>query len=256
MALVPNWRAIGLACWFDPMLGKFTDRELARLVGTDERRIARRRKLFAIDAYSISQAIEPYRHLLGVESDVKVARASGASVRSVRDYRQAQGIAPRSLSKPRPLQKRLPIGHPVRPLLEALRLVAAEDVAAAANVPVSVVLEVCAALGIKPPAPDRSTAPAVPLENVPGPWLGFESLLGTMSSAKISRAVGVPLTVVEQRREFLGVRYQRVSKAQRYVHLFGILPNHVIAKLAGVSTARILDMRKNIAKNNLGALPR
>lgn len=52
----------------------------------------------------------------------------------------------------------------------------------------------------------------------------------------------MPFSVVEQRQAFLGVTpYQRVD---RYEHLVGVVPNNVLAKLAGVSPARIADIRK------------
>ncbi|HGM4353831.1 TPA: hypothetical protein ACKPJR_006353 [Pseudomonas aeruginosa] len=239
--MTAKWKYIGVARWYDCKLGTMYDSELSRLTGVPIKRIQSRREMFGLPPYSINQAIEPFAHMLGVMSDRYVAEKCGASVPSVRAYRQAQGIAPRSKVPTR--QQRLPLGHPVRPFKDALRLVSAEDVALAADVTVEAVLEVCAAFGIKPPRHDPS--PFVePLQDVPGPWLGYESLLSSTSSAKISRAVGVPLDVVEQRRAFLGVEYRRTAKAERFAHLFGLLPNAVVAKLAGVTTARVADMRK------------
>ncbi|MGC3713699.1 hypothetical protein ACPTJA_14370, partial [Enterococcus faecalis] len=56
---------------------------------------------------------------------------------------------------------------------------------------------------------------------------------------KISRAVGVPFAVVEQRQKFLGATpYQRVSKLARYQLLVGLIPIGLLAKLAGVSITR------------------
>lgn len=239
-----NWRAIGVACWFDPMLGKFTDRELARRVGTTEERIARRRRLFAIDAYSITQAIEPYRHLLGVESDNQVARLCGASVRSVRDYRQSQAIAPRHESRPKARQQRLPVGHPLRPYKALFGHVADDDISRVAGVDVAEVAAMREAFGYAPVEALAETTSPVALEDYHGPLLGFESLLSSMSSARISRTVGVPVAVVDQRRDFLAVPYRRTARASRYAHLFGKVPNALLAKLAGVSPARIADMRK------------
>ncbi|MHB2250834.1 hypothetical protein ACX64O_28755 (plasmid) [Pseudomonas fitomaticsae] len=242
--MTAKWKYIGVAKWYDCKLGTMYDSELARLANVPVGRIQRRRELFGLPPFSINQAIERFAHLIGFESDQSIARKCGASVPSVRAYRQAQGIAPRSKVPSR--QQRLPAGHPLRPFKDALRLVSAEDVATAAGVPVQMVLDVCAAFGIKPP---QHEPPALvePLQDVPGPWLGYESLLSTMPSARISQAVGVPLAVVDQRRAFLGVQYQRTSKAERFAHLFGLLPNATIAKLAGVSTARIADMRKSRA---------
>jgi len=66
-----------------------------------------------------------------------------------------------------------------------------------------------------------------------------------MSAANISRAVVVPFSVVEQLQAFLGFTpYQRVSRVDRYEHLVGVVPNNVLAKLAGVSPDRIADIRK------------
>ncbi len=239
--MTAKWKYIGVAKWYDCKLGTMYDSELARLADVPVGRITRRRELFGLPPFSINQAIERFAHLIGFESDQSVARKCGASVPSVRAYRQAKGIAPRSKVPSR--QQRLPAGHPLRPFKDALRLVSAEDVATAAGVPVQMVMDVCAALGIKPP---RHESPALvePLRDVPGPWLGYESLLSTMPSVRISEAVGVPLAVVDQRRAFLGVPYKRIAKAERFTHLFGLLPDATIAKLAGVSRPRIADMRK------------
>lgn len=239
-----NWRTIGAACWFDPMLGKFTDRELARRVGTTEERIARRRKLFALDAYSITQAIEPFRHLLGVESDEQVARLCGASVRSVRDYRQSQGIAPRHASRPKARQQRLPLGHPLRPYKALFGHVSDDEISRVSGVEVAEVTAMREAFGFGPVAALADPEAPARIADFHGPLLGFESLLSSMSSAKISRAVGVPVAAVDQRRDFLAVPYRRTARASRYAHLFGVVPNALLAKLAGVSPARIADMRK------------
>ena len=241
--MTAKWKYIGAAKWYDCKLGKYYDQELARLAGTTPGRIKRRRELFGIPPYSINQAIEPYAHLVGLLSDRALSEKCGASVTSIRMYREERGIGPRAKVPHR--QQRLPLGHPVRPFKDALRLVPAEDVAVAANVPLQDVLDVCAVFGIKPPKADIHPPESAPLEDVAGPLIGYESLFGKMSSAKISRAVGVPLGVIEQRRISLGLpSHERVSKADRYKHLFGLLPNAVIAKLAGLSTARIADMRK------------
>ena len=93
----PNWLRIDVARWYDCMLGKFTDRELASRVGTTEKRITARRRQFGIEAYSITQAIAPFKHLLGAESDVSIAAKCGASVKSVRQL-------PTILGHPNPAQ--------------------------------------------------------------------------------------------------------------------------------------------------------
>lgn len=85
------------------------------------------------------------------------------------------------------------------------------------------------------------------IKNCVGPWLGYESLFGTMSAAKISRAVGVPFAIVEQRQNFLGaVPYQRVSKLDRYQHLAGLISNALLAKLAGVSASRATEFSRRL----------
>ncbi len=95
-----------------------------------------------------------------------------------------------------------------------------------------------AALLPEPPKPDS-------IPNYQGSWLGYESLFGTMSAAKISRAVGVPFSVVEQRQKILDVTpYQRVSRVARYEHLLGVVSNNVLAKLAGGTPASVADIRK------------
>lgn len=183
---------IGAAEWYDSKLGKYKDQELARLVGTTPRRIKRRRELFGIPPYSINQAIEPYAHLIGVLSDRALSEKCGASVTSVRMYREKRGIEPRAHAPHR--QQRLPSKHPLLPFQDALRLVPAEEVAVAANVPLQDVLDVCAMYGIKPPK-------------------------------AVSQATD--------------------SVADRYIHLFGLLPNAVIAKIAGIPVTRIAEIRKS-----------
>lgn len=70
-----------------------------------------------------------------------------------------------------------------------------------------------------------------------------------MSNSKISRAVNVPISVVEQRRLFLRVQpYRRVSKLEQYRHLFGLVPNNLIAMLAGVSPTRVAAYIKQISE--------
>jgi len=120
-----------------------------------------------------------------------------------------------------------------------------QEIAALSGASVATVKALREAFGFGPVAPLPEAPKPNPIPDYLGPWLGYESLFGIMSSAKISRAVGVPFAVVEQRREFLGVKhYQRVSRAARYEHLLGVVSNNVLAKLAGVSPARIADMRK------------
>ena len=238
-----NWTVIGVARWYDWKLGKLSDRDLARVVGTTEGSIRRRRVQFGIEVYSVAVALAPFQHLLGLESDRSVSAKSGVSVKSIQAYRKSQGIAPRSKVTRR--IQRLPLDHPVRPYKSALGLVPDEDIAEASGVAVEVVQALREAFGLDAAvAPSPDLAKSAPVEDYHGPGLGYESLLGTMSAAKLSRTVGVAYAVVEARREFLGIApYKRVSRADRYVHLFGVVPNSVLAKLAGVSHERIAQMR-------------
>ena len=247
-----DWKNIGLPRWYDCKLGRIKDQTLATLVGTTKNRIRSRRLAFGIEAYTVDQAIEPFRDLLGVESDRDIAARCGASLSSVTTYRESLGIP----AKPRPIQlqrkQRLPANHPVRPYKALLGLVADEDVARVSGVPVYTVKTLREAFGFKPAVSLPEEPKQAPIPNFVGPWLGYESLFGTMSAAKISRAVGVPFTVVERRQEFLGIApYQRVSKASRYEHLLGVVSDGVLAKLAGVSTSRIAQIRgvSKVARN-------
>lgn len=238
-----DWKIVGLSRWYDCKLGRIKDQTLAKLVGISKNRIRARRLMLGIPAYTIDQTIEPFRDLLGVESDSAVAARCGASPASVKAYRDSLGIAP--MWRPTPRKQRIPASHPVKPYKTLLGLVCDQDIAKLSGVPVATVEALREAFGFEPAAPLSGSPKPDPVPNYQGPWLGYEALFGTMSSAKISRAVGVPFAVVEQRREFLGVKpYQRVSRAARYEHLFGVVPNNVLAKLAGVSPARIADMRK------------
>lgn len=239
-----DWENVGVARWYDCKLGRIKDQRLARLVGTTKGIIRYRRMLLGIDAWTVGQLIEPFRDLLGIESDPVIAARCGASAPSVRTYRESLGIAP----KPRSMASKPPIPakHPVKPYRQLLGLVADLEIASLAGVPVAVVETLRESLGIEPSAPLPEPPKTIAFPNYQGPWLGYESLFGTMSPAKISRAVGVPFSVVERRRQFLGViSYQRVSRVARYEHLLGVVSNGLLAKLAGVSPARIADIRKS-----------
>lgn len=242
-----DWKNIGQARWFDCKLGTMKDEDLAQLVGTTKSRIRYRRQLFGIGAWNVNVAIEPYRHLLGIESTRAVARLCGVSAYSVDQYRKSLGMkarpGPASLPKP----KKFPIGHPLRPYKPLLGMVHDQEVADLAGVSLSTVRNWRNALGraAAKPLPKQPTSPR--LKNYVGPWLGYESLFGSMSAAKISRSVGVPYAVVVQRQEFLGATpYQRVSKLVRYQHLIGLIPIGLLAKLAGVSVSRASEFRNKL----------
>lgn len=241
--MAADWKNVGVARWYDCKLGRIKDQPLAKLVGTTKGVIRYRRMQLGIDACTVDQQIEPFRHLLGIESDRSIAARCGASVSSVTTYRESQGIAP----KPRPAvnKYRIPANHPVKPYRQLLGLVPDPDIAQLAGVPVAVVEALRVSFGFEPCAPLPGLPALESLQNYQGPWLGYESLFGKMSAAKISRAVGVPFSVVERRQQFLGVTpYRRVSRVARYEHLLGVVSNNVLAKLAGVAPARIADIRK------------
>lgn len=244
--MAADWIKIGLPRWYDCKLGRVNDKRLARLVGTSQGVIRYRRNLFGIAAWSVALLIEPFRHLVGVEPDRKIAALSGASVSSVTTYRESLGIAP--ATRPAPRKQRIPAHHPIKPYRQLLGLVADPEIAALAGVPVAVVEALRESFGFEPVASVPGLPTQDPLPNYQGPWLGYESLFGSMSAAKISRAVGVPFSVVEQRQQHLGVTpYKRVSRVARYEHLLGVVSNNVLAKLVGLTPARIADIRRTKA---------
>ncbi|HGM4964683.1 hypothetical protein N7592_04535 [Pseudomonas juntendi] len=113
------------------------------------------------------------------------------------------------------------------------------------DVPLDAVQQTRESLGFEPVAPLLQPVEIAPLQDFHGPLLGYESLLHSMSIAKISRIVGVPYSIIEKRRDFLGVKpYVRVSKAARYNHLLGIIPHSLLAKLAGISASRVQDLSR------------
>jgi hypothetical protein len=245
-----DWKTVDLPRWYDCKLGRLKDQALARLVGTTKGRIRARRLALGIAACSVNQVIEPFRHLLGVESDRVIAARCGASISSVTTYRESLGIPAKP--RPIPLQRklRIPLNHPVKPYKALLGLVPDGDIARLADVPVATVKTLREAFGFEPAPSLPDAIEQVPVPNYQGPWLGYESLFGTMSAAKISRAVGVPFSVVERRQAFLGIDpYQRVSKVARYKHLVGVVSDNLLAKLAGVSPSRIYGIRKTMLKN-------
>jgi hypothetical protein len=239
-----DWKVVGLPRWYDCMLGTMKDRALARILGITREQVRSRRIALGIEPFTVDKCIEPYRELLGVDTDAHVARLSGVSVFSVTAYRKAQGIAPRPRKTTIKAASPIPAGHPVRPYKGLLGLVPDQDIARVAKVKTQMVTELRVACGIVEGPPSVEFFDQVPIRDYTGPWLGYESLFGQMSVAKISRAVGVPYQVVQRRQDFLGVKpYQRVSKLARYSHLLGVVSNGVLGKLAGVSTSRVADYR-------------
>lgn len=240
-----DWAAVGPARWFDCKLGKLSDVELARLIGIHPDRIRRRREQLGIPPWSVAQQIESFKHLLGVLTDGAIASLCGVSPKSVTVYRESLGILP--VLRPAPRKQVLPTGHPLRIYKPLFGYVSDQEIAKVAGVDLHLVQEVREALGFEPVSPLIEEATSIPTADYHGPWLGYESLLGKVSPAQISREVGVPYDVVEQRRVFLGIApYKRLSKAVRFDHLLGKVPNSLVAKLAGVSTARIAERRKQL----------
>ena len=244
--MAADWKNIGLPRWYDCKLGSMKDQQLADLVGTTKSVIRYRRQLFGIPPWSVEQAIKPYRQLLEILSARAIARLCGVSAHSVFLYKRSLGLKAKPGPAPQPKGKRFPAGHPLRPYKILLGLVHDQDVANLAGVSRTTVRNWREAFGLEPAGPLPEQPAQVSLENYVGPWLGYESLFGKMSIAKISRAVGVPFSVVEQRQKFLGVKsFKRVSKVSRYQHLVGVIPNALLAKLAGVSATRVAEFRSS-----------
>lgn len=244
-----DWKNIGVPRWFDCKLGSMKDEDLARLVGTAKSKIRYRRQLFGIAAWRADMAIEPYRHLLGIESIRTIARLCGVSAYSVDQYRKRQGVKART--RPgyarKPKLKPIPANHPLRPYKPLLGLVHDDEVAELAKVSRATVKQWREALGLEPAKPLPKEPSTRRFNNYEGPGLGYESLLGTMSVAKISRATGVPYVVIERRQAFLGATpYKRTSKLVRYRHLVGLISNGLLAELAGVSTARATEFSTQV----------
>jgi hypothetical protein len=241
--MAADWEKIGLPRWYDCKLGRLKDPVLAGLVGVPVGVIRYRRTLFGIKACTIDLLIEPFRHRLGVDTDARIGALCGISSVSVRKYREAQGIAPRPNRVPR--TQLMPIGHPLRPYKALLGHVADSEIANLAGIEEDEAKQIREAFGY--PAveftPDQAVSARFP--DYPGPWLGYESLFGSMPSARISQAVNVPYPVIEARRLFLGApAYVRVSRISRYAHLLGKVPNNVLAKLVGLSTARVQQLHR------------
>lgn len=237
---VANPRAIGKPREYDHLLGSMKDLHLAEQVGTTRHTIKRRREAFGLPPYTVAQAIAPYQHLLGAESDRSIGARCGVSPGMVKDYRESQGILP--VFRPQPRKQVLPLGHPLRAYKPLFGHVSDQEIARVSSVALATVQETREAFGFEPVAPILKASEAAPLPDYHGPLLGYESLLHCMSVAKISRAVGVHPTVIEQRREFLGVKPMRGSRVAAYAHLLGVIPSTLLAQLAGVSASRVSEL--------------
>lgn len=238
---VANPRAIRKPRAYDHLLGTMKDLHLAQQVGTTRHTIKRRREAFGLPPFTVAQALAPYQHLLGAQSDRSIGGLAGVSPGMVRVYRESQGILP--VFRPKPRAQLLPLGHPLRAYKPLFGHVSDQEIARVSNVALATVQETREALGFEPVAPVLKPSEADPLPDYHGPLLGYESLLHCMSVAKISRAVGVPYSIVEKRRNFLGVKSpERVSRVVLYQHLLGVIPSALLAQLAGVSASRISEL--------------
>ena len=241
-----DWELVGQARWYDCKLGKLKDVELARLIGSTPHRIRRRREQLGIAPWSVGQMIEPYKNLLGFAPDSAIAARCGVTNKSVKAYRESLGILP--VFRPAPRKQVLPLSHDLRPYKSLFGYVSDQEIARLASVDLAMVQEVREGLGFEPVPPIPGDSPPTPIPDYHGPWLGYESLLATMTPTEISRQVGVPYSVIVQRCAFLGIQpYKRVSVASRYDHLLGKVPDALVAKLAGVSRASIGVRRKRLA---------
>ncbi|WP_420170730.1 hypothetical protein ACN99C_26940 (plasmid) [Pseudomonas alloputida] len=211
---------------------------MAEQVGTTRHAIKRRREAFGLPPFTVAQAIAPFKPLLGTQSDRSIGARCGVSPAMVKAYRESQGILPLFRRKPR--DQVLPLGHPLRAYKPLFGHVSDQEIARVSEVALATVQETREALGFEPVAPLLKASEPDPLPDYHGPLLGYESLLHCMSVAKISRAVGVPYTIIEKRRDFLGVKpFGRVSRVEQYKHLLGAIPHTLLAQLAGVSDSAV-----------------
>jgi hypothetical protein len=246
--VTPNWAKVGLPRWYDDQLGKMGDKKLAAIAGVTPSKIRHRRKLFGIPRWTVAMAIAPHAALLGEYSDSYVARLCNVSSWSVRAYREAAGIALKQKPEAAPC---IPPNHPVKPYASLLGLIEDKVLAALAGVSTRRVVELRETLRLEPPpSPPRARRKRL-VSDYFGPLLGYESLLGVISDAKVSRATGLPISVIESRRRFLGIEpYQRISRIVQYDYLLAIksIPSAVLAELVGLSASRISEIRR---KNEL-----
>ncbi|MCK9709884.1 hypothetical protein [Pseudomonas syringae] len=126
-----------------------------------------------------------------------------------------------------------------------------KTVAALAGVSVRRVADLLTLLNVEEGPSVPSSPRKKKIRDYEGPWLGYESLFGSMSVVMISRAVGVPYNVVEKRREFLGIApFKRVSRLMQYEHLIDVasVPNTVLGKLVGLSPSRVFELRRKLKR--------
>ncbi|MCF5395312.1 hypothetical protein GIV96_25510 [Pseudomonas syringae] len=178
--------------------------------------------------------------MFGVLPEREIARRAGVSVHSVARFRDRMHLPrnPRSVAKPTRVAQRVPAGHPLREYQQFIGLVPDADLACRVNVEVGLVVQIRRELGLDEVSPIVHPA-------YYGPLIGFEPLLSQMSAVKVSRATGLPIGIIEARRDFLGIPpFVRFSKLDRYKHLIGRVSNYALAKYVGVSTTRVSEYRK------------
>jgi transcriptional regulator with XRE-family HTH domain len=219
-----DWKRIGPARWYDCKLGTMADRRLSQLTGVPVHKIRYRRELFGIKTWS-KHAMHPFIEQLGLTANSEVARLTGLSRSTVGRYARSLSVCSEAL-------------YPFRTLIG---LIDDAQLAALAGIDEDQVTTVREQLDL-PPALPQPIPKASIVENYQGPMLGFESILGSMSDARVSQATGVPIDTVESRRRFLKIPpYKRESKLTPYEHLLGHVPYSVLAKLTGLSSTRVRD---------------
>ncbi len=226
------------------MLGMCSDCRIARLAGVSQDAIRNRRQLLGIAAWSVAMNIEPYREMFGVLPEREIARCAGVSVHTVARFRDRMQLPRYPRSKPKRVAQRVPLGHPLREYQQFIGLVPDADLACRVNVEVGLVVQIRRELGLDDVSPIQPVEPFVHPAYY-GPLIGFEPLLSQMSAVKVSRATGLPIGIIEARRDFLGIPpFVRFSKLDRYKHLIGRVSNYALAKYVGVSTTRVSEYRK------------
>lgn len=212
---------------YDSLLGTMSDQDLANATGVCNQTISARRKLLGVDAWSVEIALSPHMHLLGILSDKEISNISGIGISSVTKYRKENDIHP----------------HPLAEFLPLLGRVTDEDVSRVSEKPISMVERVRWILSID--AFVEEVNDPIRVEDFEGPLLGFESLLTTATSTEIMRQTGIHFSIIERRRDFLGLPvFQHKSKLEPYMHLVGIVPVPLLAKLAGLSGSRVRQLSK------------
>lgn len=242
-----DWRKIGQPRWYDCKLGKMSDKKLSTLTGVSLRVIRHRRELFGIQVWRVDMAIAPYEHLLETETNVRIAQLSGVSWWSVKAYRLSRGID--RVRKTKPAKgcdsgQALPPGHPLAPFRPLIGMIDDAAIAKVAGTKKQAVTTVRIELGLDEGAKIKTVSRKRTLRDFVGPLIGYESLFASMSDLAISRHVGVNLSLVEARRRDLNIKpYRKTSKLDPYEHLLGQVPIKLLSKLAGISEARIREIK-------------